>query len=293
MSLRIGMIGIGLMGHGIALNLIRHGHRLALLDHSGNQPLDELTAGGATVRATPAEVASDAEVVILCVTGSPEVEAVLTGEAGVLGRLAPGAIVVDCSTAVPASTERMAQRVAAAGARFVDAPMTRTPMHAREGKLNLLVGAEPALFDAIRPVLACFAENITRVGPVAAGHRMKLIHNYVSLGSVALMAEAAALAQDAGVETQVLIDVLAQGGGYGAALDRLRPYLLAGDTSAVRFSMANARKDLAYYTTMAADAGAVHAIADAVGATYAKAADSGNAQRFIPELVTLLKRPSR
>ena len=290
MSLRIGMIGIGLMGHGIAFNLLRHGHRLALLDHPGNQPLDELVAGGASVRRTAAEVASDAEVVILCVTGSPEVEAVLTGDGGVLQGLARGAIVVDCSTAVPASTQRMAQRVAAAGGRFVDAPMTRTPVHAREGRLNLLVGADPGLFAEIRPVLACFAENITCVGPVGAGHRMKLIHNYVSLGSVALMAEAAALAHDAGVEPQVLIDVLAQGGGYGAALDRLRPYLLAGDTSAVRFSLANARKDLAYYTAMAADAGAAHAIADAVGATYADAADSGAAQRFIPELATLLRR---
>ena len=293
MSLRIGMIGIGLMGHGIAFNLLRHGHRLALLDHPGNQPLDELVAGGASVFDSAARVASEAEVVILCVTGSPEVEAVLTGEAGVLQGLRRGAIVVDCSTAVPASTERMAQRVVAAGGRFVDAPMTRTPVHAREGRLNLLVGADEALFDAIRPVLACFAENITRVGPVGAGHRMKLIHNYVSLGSVALMAEAAALASDAGVAPQVLIDVLAQGGGYGAALDRLRPYLLAGDTSAVRFSLANAKKDLAYYTTMAADAGAVHAIADAVGATYAKAADAGAAQRFIPELVTLLQRDGR
>jgi 3-hydroxyisobutyrate dehydrogenase-like beta-hydroxyacid dehydrogenase len=293
MSLRIGMIGIGLMGHGIAFNLLRHGHRLALLDHPGNQPLDELIAGGASVRRSAAEVASDAQVVILCVTGSPEVEAVLTGDSGVLQGLARGAIVVDCSTAVPASTERMAQRVAAAGGRFVDAPMTRTPVHAREGRLNLLVGADAGLFAEIRPVLACFAENITCVGPVGAGHRMKLIHNYVSLGSVALMAEAAALAHDAGVEPQVLIDVLAQGGGYGAALDRLRPYLLAGDTSAVRFSLANAKKDLAYYTAMAADAGAAHAIADAVGATYANAADTGAAQRFIPELATLLRRGGR
>ena len=288
---RIGLIGVGLMGHGIARNVARHGHPLAVLDHPGNQPLGELRSLGVEVRATPAALAADRDVVILCVTGTPEVEAVLTGADGVLAALRPGAIVVDCSTAVPESTLRMARAVADAGGRFADAPMTRTPKHAHEGRLNLLVGADAALFEALRPLLACFAENIAHVGPVGAGHRMKLVHNYVSLGTVALVAEAAALAGQAGIAPEVLVDVLGKGGGYGAALDRLRPYLLERDASGLQFFMANAVKDMSYYGEMAHRGGAAHEIADAVLATYGEAVVRGGPKALVPELVTLLARP--
>jgi 3-hydroxyisobutyrate dehydrogenase-like beta-hydroxyacid dehydrogenase len=288
---KIGLIGVGLMGHGIARNVARHGHPLAVLDHPGNRPLDELGSMGVEVRATPAALAADRDVVILCVTGTPEVEAVLTGADGVLGALRPGTIVVDCSTAVPDSTLRMARAVREADGRFVDAPMTRTPKHAHEGKLNLLVGADAALFGEIRPLLACFAENIAHVGPVGAGHRMKLVHNYVSLGTIALVAEAAALAGQAGIAPEVLVDVLAQGGGYGAALDRLKPYLLERDPSNLQFFMANALKDIGYYGEMAGQAGAAHAIADAVLGTYGEAVKRGGPKALVPELVTLLAQP--
>jgi 3-hydroxyisobutyrate dehydrogenase-like beta-hydroxyacid dehydrogenase len=285
---RIGIVGVGLMGHGIARNVARHGWPLAVLEHPGNRPLDELRAAGVTTRSTAAALAADSDSLILCVTGSPEVEAVLTGPDGVLRGLRPGAVVIDCSTAVPASTLRMAQAVGAAGGRFADAPMTRTPKHAHEGKLNLLVGADPGLFDEIRPLLACFAENITHVGPVGSGHRMKLVHNFVSLGSIALMAEAAALADTAGIAPEVLVEVLAKGGGGGAALERLKPYLLARDASGLQFFMANALKDLSYYTEMADGADAVHRIADAVASTYDDAVRRGGAQALVPELVSLL-----
>lgn len=288
----IGIAGIGLMGHGIARNLAKRGHRLLLLEHAGNQPLDELLAMGATTCTTGAALAADSEIVIVCVTGAPEVEAVIAGPDGVLEGLRAGAIVVDCSTSLPEATLRMSRAVQAAGGRFADAPMTRTPKHAHEGTLNLLVGADDSLFDTLRPVFACFAENVWHAGPVGAGHRMKLVHNFVSLGSVALLAEAAALAQGAGIAPDVLVDVLAKGGGGGAALDRLRPYLLERDASGLRFFMANAAKDLRYYTTMAGDAGAAHAIADAVGATYADAARRGGDRALVPELVTLLARPA-
>src|SRR5262245_21291454 len=155
----IGLVGVGLMGHGIAANLLKHGHRLTVLEHAGNQPLDALRRAGARSVPTAAALARESDVVILCVTGSPQVEAVLTGADGVLAGLRAGAVVIDCSTAVPSSTERMAQAVRAAGGRFLDAPMTRTPKEAAEGRLNLLVGGDVALFAACRPLLACFAEN--------------------------------------------------------------------------------------------------------------------------------------
>ncbi|WP_374664376.1 NAD(P)-dependent oxidoreductase [Ramlibacter sp.] len=288
MNKNIGMIGIGLMGHGIASNIQKHGWPLGVLEHPGNQPLDALKAGGARTFTTAKDLAAWADVVILVVTGSPQVEAVLTGAGGVLEGLRPGSIVIDCSTAIPSSTQRMAQAVQAGGSRFLDVPMTRTPKEAAEGRLNLLVGGDAALLEEVRPLLKCFAENITHVGPVSAGHSMKLLHNYVSLGMITLLAEAGACAERSGVAPEAFVDVLAKGGGGGIALERIKPYLLARDTSGLRFSIANARKDLDYYTTMATDAGAAREVAQAVLGTLEQALAQGGNEALVPELVTLL-----
>ncbi len=290
---KIGLIGVGMMGHGIASNIVKHGYALTVLEHPGNQPLDTLKAAGVTTCSTASELAASVDMLLLCVTGSPQVEAVLlgeSGEGGVLQGMRPGLVVIDCSTAIPTSTERLAARVAEAGGRFMDAAMTRTPKEAAEGRLNLLVGADETLFAEVRPLLACFAENITHAGPVGAGHRMKLLHNYVSLGSVALIAEAAACAERAGVSPEVLVDVLSKGGGGGTALERLKPVLLANDPNGLRFAMSNALKDLGYYTSMAADSGSARAIAEGVRQTFERATKEGDAQALVPELVALLAK---
>ncbi len=284
----IGMAGIGMMGHGIATNLVKHGYRLVMLEHAGNQPLDALKAAGGTTVQTPAALAAQADAIVLVLTGSPQVEAVLTGPQGVLEGLRPGTVVIDCSTAIPSSTVRMAQAVQAAGGRFLDCPMTRTPKEAAEGRLNLLVGGDADLLEACRPILRCFAENIAHTGPVGSGHGMKLLHNYVSLGFVTLLAEAAACAERSGVAPEVFIDVLAKGGGGGTALERLKPYIAARDTSGLRFSIANARKDLDYYNTMAADAGAARAVASAVLSTLTQASAGADPQTLVPQLVSIL-----
>jgi 3-hydroxyisobutyrate dehydrogenase-like beta-hydroxyacid dehydrogenase len=284
---KIGMVGIGMMGHGIAMNVRKAGYPLGILEHPGNQPLDKLLAQGAVAYRSAAELAAASEVVILCVTGSPQVEAVLSEPQGVLEGLGKGGVVIDCSTAIPSSTLKIAQRVADRGGRFLDAPMTRTPKEAAEGRLNLLVGGDRDLFDEMLPLLRSFAENITHTGPVGSGHRMKLLHNFVSLGQVALIGEAAACAARANIDPSVLVEVLAKGGGGGAALDRVKPYLLDRDPTALRFTLANANKDLGYYSRMAEDSEAAHEIAAAVAATYERLAAIAP-DRFASELASLL-----
>ena len=286
----IGLVGVGLMGHGIATNIVKHGHPLSVLEHPGNQPLDTLKAAGVKTFGTASELAAAVDVVILCVTGTPQVEAVLLGDTGVLKGMRPGTVVIDCSTALPDSTVRLAKIVADAGGRFMDAAMTRTPKEAAEGRLNLLVGGDTELFRDCRPLLACFAENITHAGPVGAGHRMKLLHNYVSLGSVALIAEAAACAERAGVDPEVFVDVLVKGGGGGTALERLRPFLLNKDPSGLRFAMSNAQKDLGYYTAMAEASHSARSIADGVRQTFDAAVQAGNGDALLPELVAVLAK---
>lgn len=287
MATVVGLIGVGMMGVGIAANLMKHGHVLHLLDHPGNQPIDTLVAAGARVHDRAEALAAQVDALLVCVTGSPQVEAVLTGPGGALAGLRAGTAVVDLSTSIPSSTERVAAVVANAGGSFLDAAMTRTPKEAAEGRLNLLGGGDAALLERCRPVLACFAENIFHAGPVGAGHRMKLLHNFVSLGLITLIAEAAACAKRADVPAEVFVDVLARGGGGGIALERLKPFLLSGDVGALRFSIANACKDLGYYGTMAAETGADSTVAQAVLASLHQAADV-EPQAMMPELVRLM-----
>ncbi len=284
---RIGLIGVGLMGHGIARNILRHGYSLVLLEHPGNQPIDDLVGRGASTAPTPEAIAEQADTIILCVTGTPQVEDVLYGAQGLLKSLRPGTILIDCSTAIPSSTVKIARDVQAAGGQFLDAPMTRTPKEAAEGRLNLIVGGDPALFERCRPLLQSYAENITYAGPAGSGHRMKLIHNFVSLGFAAVLAEAAACSEHVGIAPETLLEILSAGGGNGVVLNRLTPYIQSRDDAGFRFSLANALKDMNYYTTMADEAGSLHATADAIRSTF-EVGKQARPQGTVPELVSIL-----
>jgi 3-hydroxyisobutyrate dehydrogenase len=287
-SQSVGLVGVGMMGHGIAQNLLKHGHQLTFLDHPGNQPVDDLLAAGArAVNDLPA-LASKAEVVILCVTGSPQVEALLYDD-GLLAALTAKHVLIDCSTALPSSTAKVSQAVMAQGARFLDAPMTRTPKEAAQGRLNLIVGGDRSLFEAQEPLLRCFAENIAYAGPIGAGHQMKLLHNFVSMGFAAVLSEAAACAAKLGVSTEAFVEILAKGGGDSVVLNRLRPYLEHEDDSGFRFSLANAVKDMTYYHTMVQQANAHDTMAQAVKETY-ETGLARDSQATIPALITLLAR---
>jgi len=261
---RIGLIGVGLMGHGIASNLLKHGYALTMLEHPGNQAMDDLLRRGAASVADVASLMAGIDALILCVTGTPAVEDVMLGERGAIAALRPGTLIIDCSTAMPQSTRGMAAAVHARGGAFLDAPMTRSAKEAAEGRLNLLIGGQADVLENAMDVLRAFAENVTHVGDVGAGHAMKLLHNFVSLGSVALLCEAAVCARQAGVNLEVFADVLSQGGGRGIALERVTPKLVTGSSASLQFSLSNAQKDLTYYTDMAATLPVDQDIAQAV-----------------------------
>ncbi|NQD91713.1 NAD(P)-dependent oxidoreductase [Pseudomonas sp. CrR25] len=287
---KIGMIGVGLMGHGIAKNICLKGWELHFLDQEGNQPTADLLALGAKPWRNAAEMAAVCDVLVLCVTGSPQVEDVLVGAGATLAALQPGAIVVDCSTAIPSSTRALAAKVRERGCEFVDAAMTRTPKEAEEGRLNLLVGGEAAIIEGLRPLLDSFAENIFVAGGVGSGHQLKLIHNIVSLGTVTLIAEVAACAMQDGMDVTAMVDCLRKGGAGGAALERVAPYILEGNSDSLRFTVQNAYKDAGYYNEMAAELGAAQLMAKAVQDTLGGLVARGEGSAFMPEQVKLLQK---
>lgn len=153
----IGFIGVGLMGHGMAKNIVEKGWPLLVVSHRNRAPVDDLVGRGAREVASPREMAAQADIIHLCVSGSAQVESLIRGEDGILAAGKEGLIVVDCSTSDPVSTGQLASELNSAGMHLVDAPLSRTPKEAEAGTLDAMVGADDATFEAVRPVLECWA----------------------------------------------------------------------------------------------------------------------------------------
>ncbi len=287
MSRRIGFIGAGLMGHGMAKNIALKGFELAVLGHRNRQPVEDLLGHGATEAASPAALARASEVLILCVPSSAEVEACVFGEDGILAGAHDGLIVVDATTAEPASTERVARALADEGVGFADAPLTRSPKDAEAGRLNTLVGADDATLAAIRPVLEAYCENIFHVGPVGSGHKMKLINNFLSQGTAALVAEVVTTATKAGVDLAKLFEVVSEGGANSAVFQRFMPWVLSGEGGMI-FKLKNGQKDVRYYTHLAEAVGATAFLGAAIHQVFTLAAAQGEGDSYVPALARAL-----
>ena len=286
---RIGFVGVGLMGHGMARNLLAAGHPLTVIAHRNRVPVEELVGQGAVEAADLAELARGSDVVHICAPGSPQVEAVV----GVLlEEMAEGGVIVDCSTSNPVSTEALVMRAEAAGLHWVDAPLGGTPAQAETGELAAMVGARDEVFARIEPVLATWAATIRHVGGPGAGHKMKLLNNFLAMGYGALYAEALALAEKAGIGTETFDGVI-----RGSRMDcgfyqTFMGYAVEGNREAHKFTLTNALKDMAYLAAMADGAEVANPIQAAIKNSYAMAVNTGGdgAEDYVPHLVDFVAR---
>jgi 3-hydroxyisobutyrate dehydrogenase-like beta-hydroxyacid dehydrogenase len=282
---RIGFIGAsGLMGHGIAKNLQLKGHELAFTVHRNREAVADLLAKGALEAKSAAELAANSEIVFICVTGSPQVEAVVVGPSGLLAGAKPGLVVVDCSTSEPDSTKLLRERCDAAGVTLVDAPLARTPVEAEPGKLTVMVGASAEHFALLKPVLATFAENVIHVGGPGAGHTIKLLNNFIAQAICTATAEAFATGQRAGVDLKKLVE-LVSAGAVNSGLFQAMAKTLDGDMTGLKFELDNARKDLRYYTHLAESLNVPSVIGEAVHQSLAIASALGHGGKYVPALV--------
>jgi 3-hydroxyisobutyrate dehydrogenase-like beta-hydroxyacid dehydrogenase len=285
MEKRIGFIGIGLMGHGMAKNLLAKGHALSFLVHRNRANIGDLVAAGAKEARTPAELAAQSDVVILCVTGSTQVEANVYGADGLLSALKPGQTVIDCSTAEPTSSDKVRADFTAKGVRFVDAPLARTPVQAEQGKLNCMVGASAADLAEVKPVLEKFCENIFHVGGPGAGHRIKLINNFMAMGIAAITCEALAVAAKSGIDLEVFYKLITAGGANSNMFQMIVPKALKGELDGLLFTLGNAKKDIGYYQQMTAAAPFAGNMGAALHQTLVQANALGLGEKFVPSLV--------
>jgi 3-hydroxyisobutyrate dehydrogenase-like beta-hydroxyacid dehydrogenase len=289
---RIGFIGIGMMGHGMAKNLLAKGYGLTLKVNRNRERLADLLAAGAAEATTNAAVAQASDIVFICVSSSPQVEAIVLGEQGLLSAARAGLMVVDCSTAEPSSTERLRAALAERGTRLVDAPLARTPKEAEEGRLNTMVGADAADFERLKPVLQAFCENVFHVGAPGTGHVLKLVNNMLAMSMAAGIAEAAAVAAKSGLALDKLYEVISAGGVNSGIFQMMFGKMLQGDLGGLKFAIANAQKDLRYYTHLAEMLPVASPLAEAAHQSFVQAANLGHGERFIASLFEAQERLS-
>ncbi len=288
----IGFIGVGLMGHGMAKNIVEKGYRLTVMGHRNRAPVEDLMKRGAAEAKTPAEVARASTIVFICVTGSPEVEAVVRGPEGLCAGLSPGSIVVDCSTSDPTSTAALAAELAGIGVSLVDAPLSRTPKEAWEGTLDTMVGASDADFARLKPVLETWAGRVIHIGGPGDGHKMKLLNNFIAMGYAALYSEALALARKVGITPQRFDSVIRGGRMDCGFYQTFMKWTLERDRDAHKFTLRNAYKDMRYLESMANAVELPNPMGNAVKSSYALAVAAGGAEDYVPMLATAVAKRS-
>ena len=284
-SLRVGFAGLGLMGRPMALNLLADGHALRFVMNRDRSAVAELLAAGGQERATPAALAADCDVLVLCLPGSEVIERVLFGEQGVVHGGMPNLLVVDCSTSPPLATQAVAARLAAKGIRFVDAPVVRGPREAAKRRLAALAGGSDDDLVLARRVLASFCETVVHIGAVGAGQQAKLINNFLALGGLALVAEAHAVALRLGLDPARLCEAVTLGGGNSRVFQAMIPWITERDDRRAQATLGTALKDVSYYAQLAGESGGPDQLARQVREQFAGAVEGGFGERFIPHLL--------
>ncbi len=284
----VGFIGLGFMGHGMAKNIRQAGYPLWVRGRSNRAPIDSLVSLGAQEAASPKAMAACCDIIHICLSNSPQIESVMRADDGILAGARPGLVVVDASTADPSSTLALAGELAAKGGHFVDAPLGGTPVQAEAGQLIAMLGGEAEVIARVRPVIETWAGSITHIGEVGAGHKMKLLMNFISMSYGALFSELVTLGAAVGISPQTLREVLAPSRMGCGFFDTFMAYVVDRDREAHKFSIANGAKDLRYLNAMASEAKVMNVMAGAARHYFTHAEAQGRDQDYIPMLSDLV-----
>ena len=279
--MRIGVIGTGMMGTGMALGALRAGHAVAIGGGRSAASADRLVEAGAERAATLPDLATGCDAVVLCVSDPTAVRSVMAEIDGALGS---GTLVVDATTSDPELTRALAAALDPRGIAFADAPVTGGPPQAESGDLASLVGCREADWPRVRDLVGCWSRTVRRFGGPGAGHLAKLLNNFVTQGTTVLLAEAFAAAREHGVDAAALRDVMADGAARSGTFDKAVVPAIDGDYDGGRFSLRNGRKDVRLYRDAVATDGDSRLV-DALLATFDAANEAGYGERFVSRLL--------
>ncbi len=285
----IGVVGVGLMGHGIAKNLLAAGYPVSVIAHRNRAPVENLKGLGATEANDLSQMAAECSIIHICAPGSPEVEAIVEA---LLPTLQRNAVIVDCSTSDPTSTVALARKLEDAGCHMADTPLGGTPVQAESGELATMVGASDEVFERLKPVIESWTSAIVHIGPCGAGHKMKLLNNFLSMGYAALYSEALALSRKVGISVEQFDSVL-----RGSRMDcgfyqTFMGYAVEGNRESHKFTLTNALKDMRYLESMADDAALANPIGNAIKNSFALAIAAGGdgPEDYVPHLADFVAK---
>jgi len=282
---RIGFIGVGLMGAAMAHRLIDTGHTLQVLGNRNKENVVALVERGATEAASAAELAKASDIVMLCMGTSDQVEGRMRGADGVIAGLNSGSVVIDFGTSLPASTKTLGEEVAAAGGHYLDAPLGRTPAHAKDGLLNIMCAGDEGAYNKVMPELKDLGENVFHLGALGSGHTVKLINNFFGMTVANAMCEAFAMADVQGVDRQAVYDVMSAGPLHCGMMDFVKGYGVDGDPTQLAFAIKNAAKDVGYYSQMAEQAGVKSVMSASTLSALNDANQLGKGEEMVSQMV--------
>lgn len=287
---KIGFIGLGLMGSAMVGRLQDKGYDLTVLGNRDRTGIEKAVARGATEATTAKALAEASDIVMLCMGTSDQVEGRMHGEDGVIAGLSSGKVVIDFGTSLPASTVSLGADVAEKNSFMMDAPLGRTPSHAKDGLLNIMAAGDREVFDRMKPVLDDLGENIFYLGQLGAGHTIKLMNNFYAMTCANAMSEAFAVCDLMGIERKALYDVLSAGPNGSGMMDFIKAYAVDGDPQKLAFTVRNARKDVGYYEQMLQSIGRDSLMARGAMAATGRAVDDGHGDDLVPQMVDSFSR---
>jgi 3-hydroxyisobutyrate dehydrogenase len=286
--MRVGFIGLGIMGAPMAMHLREAGHDLAVFNRTASK-CEPVRAKGAKVAATPREAAEGAEVLFICVSDTPDVHGVLFGPDGAAESLAKSSVVVDCSTISADATEEFGERLAAKGVAMLDAPLTGGDVGARNATLTIMVGGEEAVFQRVLPLFETVGKLILHMGPLGAGQRMKVVNQIVCAVTLLGVVEGMRFAEQSGMAMDKVMQVLTSGAAGSWALANYGPRILKGDF-APGFPMKLQSKDLRICMEAVREAGGRYEATALADKLFREAAESGLGDNGTQAMIQLLRR---
>ena len=283
---KIGFAGIGLMGLPMCRRLLAAGHELTIWNRSAEK-CSALVGTGAHQARSPAALARDCDVIMLCVSDTAAVQQLVSGADGLLAGLSAGKIVVDFSSIAPTATRELAALVKSKGAQWVDAPVSGGVVGAETGALVVMAGGETDIIDGLRPILAVLSQRVTHMGPTGAGQVSKICNQLIVAANAVLIAEAVALAEKAGVDATKLTPALAGGFADSKPFQLLVPRMSTRQFEPVQWRVKTLLKDLDMAVGLSGEVAAQVPLATAAAELMRQHGQNGALDEDLSSLITL------
>jgi 2-hydroxy-3-oxopropionate reductase len=289
MGSKIGFVGLGLMGSAMVGRLQDCNYQMIVLGNKDRTGLEKAVARGGREAVSGSDLANESDVIMLCMGTSDQVEERILGHEGIIYGLSPGKVIIDFGTSLPSSTKKIAEKIADTGAAILDAPLGRTPHHAKEGLLNIMAAGDKNIFDKVSPILKNLGENVFYLGGLGTGHTIKLMNNFFGMTIANAMAEVFAVADVSGVSRETVYKVISAGPLHSSMMDFISAFGLEGDKSKLEFAVKNAHKDVNYYRLMTEKLGIDSIMSESANKALTKARDSGYDEAMVCEMIDFFK----